>query len=544
MHAEDKVLVQRLKNHFTQITDLLGAGGAPGLSLGVFHHGEIIYTQHFGRRDVDHPKQPDDDTIYFVASTFKVVTACVLARLVTDDLLGWDVPICEYLLTFSQRKDQVGLEVTVRDLIANCSGLPMAHFYWGQQNGEDLMPKEELERFACHITSVKPLRSQFIYSQWNFILIQILVETITAKSFGDFVREAIFEPLGLKTATFDDPVGTNRMKPHAVRDDGRACKIRLTTFSSATGLAAGTGAKSSIKDQLKLYINLLHAYNHQISENIDSTPGSPFTQLRTIFAPHIELPGTKIEQQAYCLGLYRTQLPGNLSYASTNASLPRDRLPIFGQVETEKALPTEYIWHHSATTPGFTGAMFLVPETHSGVVVHTNATSRLDAADFIAQLLLSTLLDVTPAQDLTNLSRIAVQMQLGWFKKLSNLVESRKTSKPPTHPLQAYSGTYWNSTRDFKIVITAQSNVLRASIQGLPITHYNLQPCDGDTFYWPVNREFELVELGTLFQIWPQYHFVRFATNERRVLDLTWQHYRLMKPEIFEKEVDHLEGRL
>ena len=544
MSSEKAALVQRLQQHSAQIKDLLRAGGAPGLSLGVFHHGEVIYTQHFGQRDIDHPERPDDESVYMAASTFKVVTACALACLVSDNLLEWDVPIREYLPKFRQRKDQIGLEVTVRDLMSNRAGLPMAHFYWGQQNAEQLIPKEELERFACHVPNVQPFRSQFLYSQWGFILIQILVETISGKSFGDFVREVIFEPLGLETPTYDDPQGTNVMTPHAVRNDGQACKIKLTSFSSATGLAAGI-AKSNTKDQLNLYIHLLHAYNHQTANNVDTTPGSPFKQLRTIFTPQTKLPGTQMENQAYCLGLYRTRLPGNLSCASLNGGLPRDRIPIFGHVEAGKSLPGEYIWHHSASTPGFMGAMFLVPETNSGVVVHTNATSLLDTADFTAQLLLSTLLDVKPTQDLATLSRMAVQMQLGWFKKVSAYVESCKTDKPPTHPLPAYAGTYWNATRDFKIVLSVEgSNVLRASIQGLPITHYNLRPCDGDTFYWTVDRELELVELGTWFHVWPQYHFVKFRTNEKRVLSLTWQHDKSMKPETFDKEIERLEGRL
>jgi len=253
------------------------------------------------------------------------VTVSVIARLVTDGVLGWDVPIRNYLPDLCQRKDEVGLKTTIRDLVANHSGLPMATFYWGQQNAEQLIPKSEFVRIVNHLQAVRPFRFTLIYSQCNFCLFYIIVETVTGKSFGEFVHQFIFEPLGLKTATFDIPTGTNIPKLHSNRDDRSVCNIIISRFDSSSGLAAGCGGKSSLKDQLKLYIALLAAYNHQVTNNVDTTPGSPFTQLRTIFIPQIRLPGSQIEKQAYCLGLYRTKLPDNLNCASLNSALSRNK---------------------------------------------------------------------------------------------------------------------------------------------------------------------------------------------------------------------------
>jgi CubicO group peptidase (beta-lactamase class C family) len=544
MPEDKKVLMARLQQQSASILELLRAGGAPGLSLGVFHHGNIIHTQHFGQRDIDNPATPNNESVYWVASTFKIVTVSAVARLVTDGILGWDVPIREYLPEFCERKDEFGLNATIRDLIANRTGLPMASFYWGQQNGEQLIPKTEFVRIVNHMQSAKPFRSTFVYSQWNFCLLQIIIETVTGKAFGDFVRETIFEPLGLKTATFDTPTGTNIVQPHANRDDGRACKITISSFDSISGLAAGGGGKSSIKDQLRLYIALLAAHKHQTTNNVDTTPGSPFTQLRTIFTPQIRLPGSRIKKQAYCLGLYRTELPGNLSCASLNSALPSEQVPIFGEQEAETGLSVDEIFHHSGTTPGFMSAIFLVPRTQSGVVVLTNATPRCDTADFAAQLLLSVLINTKAPQNLSSLSQSVVKMQFGWYKQLSAFLESCKTDTVPTHPLLAYAGVYWNVARNFKIIVRAQDTCLLLSIQGMPITTYTLKPCDGDTFYWPANREHELVDLGMWFAPFPQWHLVSFTTNEKRVLSLSWQHDRLIDPEQFDKGFDVAEARL
>jgi CubicO group peptidase (beta-lactamase class C family) len=125
--------------------------------------------------------------------------------------------------------------------------------------------------------TVKPFRPAFIYSQWNYCLLQLIVKRVTGQSFGTHVHDAIFEPLGLKTATFDDPTGSNVVSPHAVLSDGSVVSIPIGPYSSISGLTAASGGKASLNDQLHLYIDLLTAYQDQMARGTNSTPNSPFT---------------------------------------------------------------------------------------------------------------------------------------------------------------------------------------------------------------------------------------------------------------------------
>jgi CubicO group peptidase (beta-lactamase class C family) len=538
MDQDSTTIAARLHQQSTTISNLLDSGGAPGLSLGVFHQGHIIHTQHFGKRAVGTNEVPDDDSVYGIASTFKIVAVCAVARLVTDGVLEWDVPIRKYLPEIDQRKDELSENCTLRDLICHRTGLALANLYWGQQNGEALSTKKDFLRIVNHLPMVKPFRSAFIYAQWNFNLLHIIVERATKKSFNDYVREVIFDPLNLKTPTYDDPVGTNIMRAHANRNDGTAVRILNGGFDSASGLAAGGGGKSGIQDQLNLCIALLAAYEHQVKNNVDTTPGSPFTQLRTIFTPQIVFPGARIEDQAYCLGLYRTKVPGNLSCASINGALPKKHVFKFGQNDRSGKLVNEEIFHHSSTTPGFMGAMFLVPRTQSGVIVHTNASARLDTADYAAQILLAALFDMQIPKVYPDLTNAVVKMQFGWFEKLNQFLEGCKTDVPPTHPLSTYAGTYRNSIHSTKLVITVKDVGLHVSLQGMPKSTFDLQPCDGDTFYWPADRENELVDHAMLYNLFPGFHLFNFTTNEKRVLSVSWQHEQKMDAEEFVKEED------
>jgi hypothetical protein len=181
------------------------------------------------------------------------------------------------------------------------------------------------------------------------------------------------------------------------------------------------------------------------------------------------------------------------------------------------------------------GAMFLVPRTQSGVVVHTNATSRLDTSDFSAQLLLAALLNI-PAPAITpTLAQSVVKIQASWYTGLAAFLENCKTDDPPTHPLEDYAGTYWNALGSFKIEVTVAGLGLHVSFQGKLLMGYDLLPCNGDTFYWPASRGHELVDRGMWSAPFPPWHLVSFVTSETQVLGLTWQHERLMDEERFDK---------
>ena len=126
-----------------------------------------------------------------IASFVKLLTAGVIASLVHDGKLDWDVPIREYLPEFAARQDLIGKESTVRDLLSNRTGLPVSHASFGHQRAEMLIPRSETIRTAASLIAVAPFREKFVYSQWNYSLLTDLVEKVTGKTFGLYTRETL-----------------------------------------------------------------------------------------------------------------------------------------------------------------------------------------------------------------------------------------------------------------------------------------------------------------------------------------------------------------
>ena len=83
-------LLDRLQGLSPVIAEICRILGPPGASIGVLHHGEIIYTHNHGYRNVEARIPPDEETIYHIASLSKSCTAAAIGILVEEGKMKWD----------------------------------------------------------------------------------------------------------------------------------------------------------------------------------------------------------------------------------------------------------------------------------------------------------------------------------------------------------------------------------------------------------------------------------------------------------------------
>ena len=86
--------------------------------------GDETYVKGFGLRDVERKLPMTAETLYPIASTTKAINATLLALLIEDGLLAWDVPIREYGAKISFLDPVVAQLATLRDLVSMRTGLP------------------------------------------------------------------------------------------------------------------------------------------------------------------------------------------------------------------------------------------------------------------------------------------------------------------------------------------------------------------------------------------------------------------------------------
>ena len=171
----------------------------PGAVVLVARHGKIGYWKAFGYRALQPQEEPmTPDTIFDLASLTKVVaTTPAIMILAQNGLLRIGDRVQRYLPRFTGAGKN---EITVRQLLTHCSGLPADFDLSEAWEGH----AAALERLWKISTQSEPGK-EFLYSDLNFIALQEIVAAVSGKSLDVFAQTEIFRPLGMSETLFKPP---------------------------------------------------------------------------------------------------------------------------------------------------------------------------------------------------------------------------------------------------------------------------------------------------------------------------------------------------
>ena len=146
-----------------QVLELAVAERAfPAAVIEVGTAGEALWRQAFGRLTFDADAAPaGDDTIFDLASLTKVVaTTPMVMQQVERGVLALDDPVSGHMAPW---RDEDRADVTLRDLLAHCSGLPawrpFFHNLKGRAAYETAIAVEPLDTRRGHVLSTAILTS-------------------------------------------------------------------------------------------------------------------------------------------------------------------------------------------------------------------------------------------------------------------------------------------------------------------------------------------------------------------------------------------------
>src|SRR5262249_34224874 len=147
--------------------------------------------------------------IFPLWSISKVITATAVMVLVEDGLLGLNRPVAEYIPEFVGEGKST---VTPWHLLTHTSGLSEAavNAYASPElfaQGYSLAayisthtPEYLRERYAAPLSTAPG--KEMSYCDLNFILLGEIVQRVSGQSLTTFARERIFEPLGMRDASY------------------------------------------------------------------------------------------------------------------------------------------------------------------------------------------------------------------------------------------------------------------------------------------------------------------------------------------------------
>lgn len=173
-------------------------------SLLVAEHGKVLYERGVGYADIQTHTPNTPETKFGIASLSKQFTAALVLMQVAIGNLRLDATVSEVLPWY--RKD-TGSRITVEQLLRHTSGLPPDYGAPEFGDGEAAARHAEPKTFAqsvCQPALVSEPGARWNYSNCGYILLGLILEQITAKSFDEVLESQLLRPLGMNATGMDN----------------------------------------------------------------------------------------------------------------------------------------------------------------------------------------------------------------------------------------------------------------------------------------------------------------------------------------------------
>lgn len=167
-----------------------------------------IALEAFGLADLASQRPMRRDSVFWIASMTKPITAMGVLMLVEEGKLGLDDPVAKFLPAF---RDQTlatpsgpakpRRAVTVRDLLTHTSGLTGASPTPAGQP-VDTLGLAAMTDFYGRQPLVSEPGAKWAYSNAGINTLGRIIEVVSGESYGDFVQRRFLEPLGMDSTSF------------------------------------------------------------------------------------------------------------------------------------------------------------------------------------------------------------------------------------------------------------------------------------------------------------------------------------------------------
>ena len=162
--------------------------------------GKVLFAKGYGLANAEHEVPNTLETKFRLGSITKQFTATAVLILQDQGKLKVQDPIGKYL----SESPKAWEKVTIHHLLTHTSGIPS---YTDDPSYEKSMTQPEtvssmIARFKDKTLEFEP-GSKFHYDNSGYFLLGAIVEKVSGKSYETFLKEAIFEPIGMTNTGYD-----------------------------------------------------------------------------------------------------------------------------------------------------------------------------------------------------------------------------------------------------------------------------------------------------------------------------------------------------
>jgi CubicO group peptidase (beta-lactamase class C family) len=296
--------LQRIHQMLQRRIDAKDIAGAITL---IARNGRIVSFETHGLMDIETGKPMSKDAIFRMASMSKPITGTAIMMLAEEGKVRLTDPVSKFIPEFKDLKVAVQKagstpnapqfytvpaerEITVRDLLTHTSGLVSGPISSAEAAKLGRKPTDTLADYIPRLGSV-PLEFQ-PGSRWSyspgagFDTLGRIVEIVSGQTFDVFLKQRIFDPLGMKDTFFSPP--EDRLQRIATNYRKTAKELEKVADPGQTKYFSGAGGLRSTADDYVLFGQML-ANGGELNGKRLLSPRT-VEMMRSVFVPDT-LPG-------------------------------------------------------------------------------------------------------------------------------------------------------------------------------------------------------------------------------------------------------------
>lgn len=382
----------------------------PGAAIAVIKDDQVVYLKGFGVRDVKTKEAVTPDTVFAIGSTTKAFVTAGMAMLADEGKMGWDDPVRKHVQYFRLSDPLANENVTMRDIVTHRTGLTRHDLLWYASP----WGREEIIRKIGFVPLSYGFRTNFQYQNIMFLTAGVAVGNTGGSSWEEFTQRRIFDPLGMKSASFSTSIA-EKSADHATPHQKKGSNIETMPWRNIDNVGPAGSINASVRDLsnwLRLHLNegVIDGKRLISAENVREMH-TPQMVIRNEGRWQLFFPPTETSQLSYGLGWFINDYRGHK------------------------------LVMHGGTIDGFRASIVLVPKAKLGVVVlaNLNGTQMPEAVCYnVVDLLLA-----LEKKDWNGyISEQAKLLEAETSKAFLKRIGARKKDTKPSRELAAYVGTY------------------------------------------------------------------------------------------------------
>ena len=259
---KEKSLTNSKSNQYSKFISEMKSKGITTGNILVYENGEIVFQSSDGLRSIDPIDSLSLDSQFRLASVSKQFTGAAIMKLKQAGSIDYDQRVKTILTDFPHDN------ITIKHLLHHTSGI--ADYI--KIINKNFVPQESARRYILGNNEILEIfydtnpklnfqpGEKFEYSNTGYLVLASIVEKVSNQHFRDFLKENIFEPIGMShTTLFNYQEGDDANMPERVFGyKKRKKEYMLNDYHLVNDVRGDGGIYSTLNDLYKWNMALVN----------------------------------------------------------------------------------------------------------------------------------------------------------------------------------------------------------------------------------------------------------------------------------------------